>query len=113
MLCTKAQLWVPRVVSNRDQYPARPPPVKTRPYRLFLDNAGQIAGLRMKTYDPAAAGPARRGDRRRASALNFRDVMVTLGLLPALAYERSAARPRGRHGGKRHGAPRRRGGGRA
>ena len=25
-----------------------------------------------------------------AAALNFRDVMVTLGLLPALAYERSA-----------------------
>ena len=59
----EGRLWVPRVVSNRDQYP-RVPAGEDPPYRLFLDNAGQIAGLRMKTYDPPPLAPARRGDRR-------------------------------------------------
>ena len=82
-------LWVPRVVSNRDQYP-RVPAGEDPPYRLFLDNAGQIGGLRMKTYDPSPLAPHAVEIDVVAAALNFRDVMVTLGLLPALAYERSA-----------------------
>ncbi len=85
----EGRLWVPRVVSNRDQYP-RVPAGEDPTYRLFLDNAGQIAGLRMKTYDPPPLGPHHVEIDVAASALNFRDVMVTLGLLPALAYERSA-----------------------
>ena len=85
----EGRLWVPRVVSNRDQYP-RVPAGEDPPYRLFLDNAGQIAGLRMKTYDPPPLAPHAVEIDVAASALNFRDVMVTLGLLPALAYERSA-----------------------
>ena len=85
----EGRLWVPRIVSNRDQYP-RVPPGEDPPYRLFLDNAGQIAGLRMKTYDPPPLAPHAVEIDVAASALNFRDVMVTLGLLPALAYERSA-----------------------
>ena len=85
----EGRLWVPRVVSNRDQYP-RVPPGEDPPYRLFLDNAGQIGGLRMKTYDPPPLAPHAVEIDVAASALNFRDVMVTLGLLPALAYERSA-----------------------
>ena len=44
----------------------------------------------MKTYDPAVPGPEDVEIDVAAAALNFRDVMVTLGLLPALAYERSA-----------------------
>ena len=83
------QLWVPRVVSNRELFP-RAPAGEDPPYRLFLDNAGQIAGLQMKTYDPPALGPHHVEIDVSAAALNFRDVMVTLGLLPALAYERSA-----------------------
>ena len=83
------QLWVPRVVSNREQFP-RVPAGEDPPYRLFLENAGQIAGLQMKTYDPPALGPHHVEIDVAAAALNFRDVMVTLGLLPALAYERSA-----------------------
>ena len=105
-------LWVPRVVSNRDQYP-RVPASEDPPYRLFLDNAGQIGGLRMKTYDPSpltphaveidvvAAGaqlPRRHGDARAAAGAGLR----ALG-----------ARPRSRHGGKRRGPPRRHGSGRA
>ena len=85
----EGRLWVPRVVSNRDQYP-RVPAGEDPPYRLFLENAGQIAGLRMKTYDPPPLAPHAVEIDVAASALNFRDVMVTLGLLPALAYERSA-----------------------
>ena len=85
----EGRLWVPRVVSDRDQYP-RVPAGEDPPYRLFLDNAGQIGGLRMKTYDPPPFAPHAVEIDVVASALNFRDVMVTLGLLPALAYERSA-----------------------
>ena len=83
------RLWVPRVVSDREPFP-RLPAGENPPYRLFLDNAGQIAGLRMKTYDPPRLGPHHVEIDVAAAALNFRDVMVTLGLLPALAYERSA-----------------------
>ena len=83
------QLWVPRVVSDRELFP-RVPADEDPPYRLFLENAGQIAGLQMKTYDPPALGPHHVEIDVSAAALNFRDVMVTLGLLPALAYEHSA-----------------------
>ncbi len=86
------RLWVPRMVSNRDEYP-RVPVGEDPPYRLFLDNAGQLNGLRMKTYDPPPLGPHHVEIDVAAAALNFRDVMVTLGLLPALAYERSALGP--------------------
>ncbi len=85
----EGQLWVPRVLSDRDEYP-RVAPDEDTSYRLFLDNAGQIGGLRMKTYDPPPLGPHHVEIDVAAAALNFRDVMVTLGLLPALAYERSA-----------------------
>ena len=85
----EGRLWVPRVVSNRDEYP-RVPVDENPPYRLFLENAGQISGLRMKTYDLPPLGPHHVEIEVAAAALNFRDVMVTLGLLPALAYERSA-----------------------
>ena len=85
----EGRLWVPRVVSDREPFP-RLPAGENPPYRLFLDNAGQIAGLRMKTYDPPRLGPYHVEIDVAAAALNFRDVMVTLGLLPALAYERSA-----------------------
>ena len=85
----EGQLWVPRVLSDRDEYP-RVAPGEDPSYRLFLDNAGQIGGLRMKTYEPPPLGPHHVEIDVAAAALNFRDVMVTLGLLPALAYERSA-----------------------
>ena len=85
----EGRLWVPRVVSDREQFP-RVPAGEDPPYRLFLDNAGQIAGLQMKTCDLPPLGPHHVEIDVAAAALNFRDVMVTLGLLPALAYERSA-----------------------
>ena len=83
------RLWVPRVQSDRAPFPPVPAG-EDPPYRLFLENAGQIAGLQMKTCKPPPLGPHHVEIDVAAAALNFRDVMVTLGLLPALAYERSA-----------------------
>ena len=83
------RLWAPRVLSDRALFPPVPAG-EDPPYRLFLENAGQIAGLQMKTCEPPPLGPHHVEIDVAAAALNFRDVMVTLGLLPALAYERSA-----------------------
>ncbi len=85
----QGRLWVPRVVSNQEQF-ARVPAGDDPPFRLFLENAGQVSGLRMKTYDEPPLAPFSVEIAVTSAALNFRDVMVTLGLLPALAYERSA-----------------------
>ncbi len=83
------RLWAPRLVSIRERY-ASVPPGEACTYGLVLDNPGQIAGLQMKTRELPAPGPEDVEIEVAAAALNFRDVMVTLGLLPALAYERSA-----------------------
>ena len=85
----EGRLWVPRIDSIRDHAPhvsAGEDPA----YRLCLDNPGQIGGLQMKTYEPAPLGPGMVEIDVKAAALNFRDVMATLGLLPSAAYERSA-----------------------
>ena len=83
------RLWAPRMVNLPERY-SRVPAGKDPAYRLTLDNPGQISGLDMKTYEPSSLGPHDVEIEVAAAALNFRDVMVTLGLLPALAYERSA-----------------------
>ena len=83
------RLWVPRIVSFRERYSHVPTGVEPT-YRLTLDNPGQISGLQMKTCELPPLGPSDVEIEVAAAALNFRDVMVTLGLLPALAYERSA-----------------------
>ncbi len=85
----KNDIWVPRMVSFRERY-ARIPAGAQPTYRLTLDNPGQINGLEMKTYELPPLGPEDVEIDVAAAALNFRDIMVTLGLLPALAYERSA-----------------------
>ena len=81
--------WVPRIVSVRQRAPLVPDG-DDPPYRLRLDNPGQVSGLRMTTYRLPPLGPSDVEVEVGAAALNFRDVMVTLGLLPAMAYERSA-----------------------
>ena len=83
------RLWAPRVVSIREQF-SRVGAGEDAAYRLCLDNPGQVSGLQMKTHDTGALGPRDVEVEVAAAALNFRDVMVTLGRLPALAYERSA-----------------------
>ena len=89
MAIRQQRLWAPRLVSIRERH-VRVPAGAEPPYRLTLDNAGQISGLEMKTCRLPALGPRDVEIDVAAAALNFRDVMVTLGLLPALAYERSA-----------------------
>ena len=81
--------WVPRIVSLRQRAPLVPDG-DDPPYRLRLENPGQVSGLRMTTSEPPPLGPPDVEVEVAAAALNFRDVMVTLGLLPAMAYERSA-----------------------
>ena len=83
------RLWAPRWIDITERYSRVSAPERIA-YRLALDNPGQIAGLEMKTFELPALGPDDVEIEVTAAALNFRDVMVTLGLLPALAYERSA-----------------------
>ena len=83
------RVWAPRLVSLRARH-ARVPAGAEPTYRLTLENAGQISGLEMKTCELPTPGPRDVEIDVAAAALNFRDVMVTLGLLPVLAYERSA-----------------------
>ncbi len=82
------RLWVPRVISIQGDLP-RVPPGGDPPYRLCLDNPGQISGLKIRTYEPAELGPQDVEVEVAAAALNFRDLMVTLDLLPMPSYERS------------------------
>ena len=79
-------LWVPRLTSIQQAYPVVSEG-EDPAYRLFLDNPGQISGLNMKTYEIAEPGPCEVEVEVAASALNFRDLMVTLDLLPAQSYE--------------------------
>ena len=83
------RLWAPRMISMRERY-LRVPDDEDAVFRLVLDNAGQISGLEMKTCELSELGPEDVEVEIAAAALNFRDIMVALGLLPALAYERSA-----------------------
>ncbi len=83
------QVWAPRLIHVRERSPVVSEGEEAA-YRLALDNPGQIGGLQMKTYQPAPLGPHDVEIEVAAAALNFRDIMVTLGLLPSLSYERSA-----------------------
>ena len=83
------RVWAPRLIHIRERSPLVPAGEDST-YRLTLDNPGQIGGLQMKTCEPVPLGPYDVEIDVAAAALNFRDVMVTLGLLPALSYERSA-----------------------
>ncbi len=85
----EGRIWVPRLLSVRDRAPLVPAG-QDAAYRLRLDNPGQVSGLQMTTFEPPPLGPSDVEIEVAAAALNFRDVMVTLGLLPAMAYERSA-----------------------
>ena len=88
MAVRRQRLWVPRVISIQEESPPVPPE-EDPPYRLCLDNPGQISGLKMRTYEPAGLGPNDVEVEVAAAALNFRDLMVTLDLLPMPSYERS------------------------
>ena len=82
-------LWVPRIVSIRERYSQLPAQAEAA-YRLTLDISRPDQRSADEDVRVAAAGPSDVEIEVAATGLNFRDVMVTLGLLPALAYERSA-----------------------
>ena len=83
------RLWVPRVISIQEEFPLVPPDSDAA-YRLCLDDPGQINGLKMRTYQLAELGPNDVEIEVAAAGLNFRDVMVTLDLLPMQSYEWSS-----------------------
>ena len=85
----EGRLWAPRLISLRERFPRVPAGVDAV-YRLALEVPGQIGGLQMKTREPRPLGPDDVEIEVAAAALNFRDVMVTLGLLPPSSFERSA-----------------------
>ena len=80
------RLWVPRVTAVEEDFPRVPPGDDAR-YKLSLDHPGRISGLRMKTGGPGRLGPKDLDLEVAAAALNFRDLMVTLDLLPMASYE--------------------------
>ena len=82
-------LWSPRVVSKEALYV----PLQTgedASYKLTVPNPGQLDGLQMKTYQPAELDDDSVEIEVSAAALNFRDIMVALNMLPPAAYEQSA-----------------------
>ncbi len=60
------------------------------PYHLQAASPGQLTGLTMRTRDLEPPGPGQVEVDVAATALNFRDVMVALDLLPLASYERSS-----------------------
>ena len=80
------RLYVPRVTRIEEDFPHVPQGDDSR-YRLCLDNPGSIGGLRMKTCEPGEPGPKDVEVEVAAAGLNFRDLMVTLDLLPMASYE--------------------------
>ena len=85
----RGRLWAPRLLEIRERV-ARVPEGEDAAWRLRLDNPGQLSGLVMKALPVSGPGPEEIEVDIAAAGLNFRDVMVALGLLPSLAFERSA-----------------------
>ena len=83
------RLWAPRIISEEAVF--NPAGLDGNPaFRLEIVNPGQVDGLHMRTYTPVALDDDSVEIQVAAAALNFRDVMVTLNMLPAAAFERSA-----------------------
>ncbi|SCL23201.1 myxalamid-type polyketide synthase MxaF [Micromonospora pallida] len=59
-------------------------PAGDRPFRLELDRAGTLDQLHLRPFTPAPPGPGEVLIEVRASGLNFRDVLKTLGAYPGL-----------------------------
>ena len=83
------RLYAPRLARRPGGHATVPASIG-RPYRLMLTNPGQLSGLSMRTQPPVAPGPRQVAIDVAAVALNFRDVMVTMDMLPLVSYERSA-----------------------
>ena len=85
----EGRILVPRLRPIDEALPTVPPG-EDAPWRLCLDSPGQLSGLVPKALPERDPGPGEVEIDVAAAGLNFRDVMVALGMLPALAFERSA-----------------------
>jgi thioester reductase-like protein len=83
------RLYAPRLVRRPGAH-ATFPASAGHPYQLRVTSPGQITGLEMQSQPAEPPGPSEVEIDVAAAALNFRDVMVTLDLLPLASYERSA-----------------------
>ncbi|MEV7629591.1 acyltransferase domain-containing protein [Actinoplanes sp. NPDC089786] len=83
------RLYAPRLAREPGGHATVPADIG-RPYRLMLNSPGQLGGLSMRTQSPREPGPHQVLIDVAAAALNFRDVMVTMDLLPPASYEHSA-----------------------
>ncbi len=83
------QPWVPRFVGVK-QVQALVPVNEDPNYRLLLKQPGQLTGLQFQTVKHNNPGPDDLEIEIKAVGLNFRDIMVTLDMLPPMGYERSA-----------------------
>jgi thioester reductase-like protein len=88
MMVRGNKIFVPRIHQIYEEFPTTKEK-HTHPFKLTIDNPGQISGLQMKTYELPALGDFDVEIEVKAAALNFRDIMVMLGKLPLLSYERS------------------------
>ena len=83
------RLWSPRIVSENALF--KPVGGDGNPaFWLDIVNPGQLDGLRMVTRELAALEADSVEIEVAAAALNFRDVMVALNMLPSTAFEHSA-----------------------
>ncbi|MFG1954455.1 SDR family NAD(P)-dependent oxidoreductase [Micromonospora sp. NPDC048830] len=79
-----ADVLVSRLVARAapEQPAAAPRPAGDRPFRLELDRTGTLDHLQLRAFTPVQPGPGEVLVEVRASGLNFRDVLKTLGLYP-------------------------------
>jgi len=84
----EGQLYAPRLVSLPRAYSI--PASQAGRYQLSVTTPGQISGLSMRTEPDQPPGPHEVEIDVAVAALNFRDIMVALDLLPSAAYEKSA-----------------------
>jgi len=84
------RLYAPRLVTLDGHGEATAPAAEVGRYQLQPSAPGQIAGLTLRSVPAAPPGPHEVEIDVAAAALNFRDVMVALDMLPLASYERSA-----------------------
>ncbi len=85
----KQRLWTARIIGEDAVFKPVGPDGNPA-FRLEIVNPGQVDGLQMKTYRPTEPDDDSVEIQVAAAALNFRDVMVALNMLPAAAFEHSA-----------------------
>ena len=56
---------------------------KAQPFRLALPVSGELDGLGLQPHSPGTPGPGQIVVEVKAASLNFRDIMLSLGLIPA------------------------------